>query len=794
MRNFVKLIVSSFALFGMAATALAGSYIIKKEGSQILSGGGYTRMLHAPDVQKAAPVWENLLNEDFSKMLKGSEDEKNSTMLPEDFFENENWKLPDELFNTSGWHGFGVYEAGGTCALYYPGMGGALDTPEIEMKGRIRLTAKVKALGENFLLFLPLQCGNHNEPTYANSDANIVTVKPEEGWRTITVTMINTCDEACWFRFDGMNYNNGTLLIDDISIDRDPDYVGAPGGLKATSFRSDGFTASWYAGIANSSWLVSLYEKRQIEDGNFVSVNKFENIENDWDDTLLGLSDGWIGSVYSYNGWPLTSSEDKYEDSNALYMTNEYDLLIFDGRGSEIQNLSFAVKNARVGEQTLAKVAIELYTADNNVHQFTVPLSALTSDWLFLDFSKDADGFVPGRYVKAKISVIGIGSAKQSGLSDVTEVVAFAMVGAETSPRTSTKTVIDRQPVDENSKIFSGLDMNATYSYQVWGVNGRGNESEPSEICEAFGTSAPVVMPATDIDPRGAYTANWSKSPSATSYELSSYSVFKCPEWEDDKVIFHESFTPCSEGNDSQARYLNNGGYISLDEYTDNAGWTGNGTILWKNMLGCYAGAFDLLSPELSLNNNHGNYTVIVEYYIPGDKGTQINDQLVIQGGMEGYKTIPLTGLGAGKGMVQLNNGKNFSRLMFYTLSGTPFMIKDVQVVTNVNEGDRLYSLLSVNECGDTDSFRVTGLKPDLNISFAYSLKALRKRANVTYVSERSDIQDVDISYTGVSDISDAEEVMTEIFDLNGFRVQGELAPGIYIVKKGSETFKTIVK
>lgn len=792
-KSIFRLTIASAIILVMATTASAIVPVLEKETSYQQPGAKSSRMLHAPSVNKSTSAWENLLSEDFSFMEKGSEEEHDAVMLPEGFFETQDWHLPDALFHRAGWHGFGVYEAGGTCALYYPEMGGALDTPAIPMQGHIKLTAKVRATGENFLLFLPLQCGNHSEPTYANNDVNIITVKPEEGWRTISIETVNTREEPCWFRFDGMNYNNGTLLIDDITIERDPDYVGCPVGLKASSFRNDGFTASWEEGIANDSWSVSLYEKKAIEDTNFISVNKFENIENDWDDTLLGLSEGWIGSVYSYIGWPLTSSEDKYEDSNALYMSNEYDLLIFDGKGSELQDLSFAVKNARIGEQTLAKIAVEFYTASGTAHQFTIPLSALSSEWLFLDFAKDADGFVPGRYVKAKISLTGVGSAKEAELSDVTEVVAFAMVGAETSPRTETKTVVDREPVTTAAKTFDGLDMNCTYSFQVWGLNDRGNESAASEICEAFGTPAPEVYAASDIDPRGSYTANWSKSPSATGYELYSYSVYTCPEWEDDMTIFHETFSPCSEGSESQALYLNNPNYISLDEYTDNAGWTGSGTILWKNMVGCYTGAYDLISPELSLNNNDGNYTVIVDYYIPGDSGSEIQDQLVVQGGMEGYKTIPLTQLGDGQGIINLNGGKNFSKLMFYTIEGTPFLLKDVKVVTNVNESDRLFTLLSVNECGDNDSFRVTGLKREPGISFAYALKALRKRANVTYVSERSKVQEVDLGTDAIDSI-DAGQVKGKLFDLTGLPVHGSPEPGIYILKQGNKTSKIFIK
>ena len=65
---------------------------------------------------------------------------------------------------------------------------------------------------------------------------------------------------------------------------------------------------------------------------------------------------------------------------------------------------------------------------------------------------------------------------------------------------------------------------------------------------------------------------------------------------------------------------------------------------------------------------------------------------------------------------------------------------------------------------------------------------ALAPRTRVTY----SDYVNVDDS--GVSSVNDDSDVEPEYYTLQGLRVQGELAPGIYICRKGNKTFKIFIR
>lgn len=98
--------------------------------------------------------WETLIYEDFSLMTKGTEDAPDGTMYPEDYETTYNMYLPDDLFHTPGWFGLGVYQAGGNMALNYPGFGGVLNSPMMNMQGRIRMQLRVKCIDRARLFFI----------------------------------------------------------------------------------------------------------------------------------------------------------------------------------------------------------------------------------------------------------------------------------------------------------------------------------------------------------------------------------------------------------------------------------------------------------------------------------------------------------------------------------------------------------------------------------------------------------------------------------------------------------------
>jgi hypothetical protein len=138
----------------------------------------------------------------------------------------------------------------------------------------------------------------------------------------------------------------------------------------------------------------------------------------------------------------------------------------------------------------------------------------------------------------------------------------------------------------------------------------------------AFGVSAPEVKPATDIDERGGYTANWEPSPKATRYTITNFGVRQAAADEEKHVVLDEDFSKINADVTSATDPYNpeavgNTKPVSLDDYTNIAGWTSNVTTLAQGMVGC-GQSEDYLpyvkTPKLYLMNDSLYYLTIKAY------------------------------------------------------------------------------------------------------------------------------------------------------------------------------------
>lgn len=346
------------------------------------------------------------------------------------------------------------------------------------------------------------------------------------------------------------------------------------------------------------------------------------------------------------------------------------------------------------------------------------------------------------------------------------------------------------------SNPIDDLDMADTYQFTVQGVSAKGSKSDVSELKYAYGVAAPHVKPATDINKRGAYTANWEAAPKATSYKLNSYEIYNVPEDADSYTLFEENFNKCTQGTEDHLTSVGNYESMSLDDYTDNAGWTGTGTLLCKGMVGCYTDTyvpFDMVSPVMSLDNNGGEYTVTVDFQIQN-----AGETLIVQGDNTMYQSVECAETGKHTASVTLQGGTRFSQLMFYTKNNTPFLLDKVTVSQPVKKGDQYFTLLDEREVeGDATSVRVSGLSPRANYSYAYNLISYYDRYGTVYTSDRSDDQEVD--FFGVSGIRPVKLALGEqpanvtIYDMQGRQVS-KTGKGLYLIKTGDKVQKVILK
>lgn len=742
--------------------------------------------------------WETLVSEDFSLWTKGTEDEPDSEMYPKDYFTTGNYMLPDSLFHTPSWSGLGAYEAGGCVALAYPDMGGQVSTPLMNMNGKLRVKARVKVIKKKSLFFLTFGAGGYVSPYNPIGDDNIhvYQFKPEDGWQDIEFEILNpsTADD-CFLQVNAMAYNKGNVIVDQLSVERDRNYIATPQSLTASDFTYEGFTATWNKGYGADSYLVSLYKRQLMGTENFVSSNSFEDITADADGNLVGLADGWTGKVTGNEDGEVTLDDEGYDGTHSLIFTNDEDHLVFDPKGSDLVNLTLTAKKRVCDEKSSASLVIRLYDEYGHYLTLNKDLVDLGDDWFTFDLAESLSmaGFNIGNYSsKVEIYPSGFGAYEEMER----EMVLLDAVCCETTPQVEVVCEKKDVAVDGNSVTFDDLDTNNTYMFTVQGVSDKGGKSDVSDTKIAYGVAAPHVKPATDINKRGAYTANWEAAPKATSYKLSSYEVYNVPEDMENYTLFEENFSKCTEGTEDELVFKGNYSEMLLDDYTDNAGWTGTGTLLCNGMVGCYTddygNQFDMLSPTMSLDNNGGEYTVTVDFKIQNEGET-----LIVQGDQTTYAAIECETAGKHTASVTLQGGTRASQLMFYTLNKSPFLLDKVAVTQDVKKDDKFYTKLEdmVVEDGET-SIRVSGIEPRDGYTYAYDLVSYYDRYGTVYTSGRSDAQIVDFNNTGVKPAKlalEAQEGETTLYDMSGRQVS-KAEKGIYIVKKGNKVQKVLVK
>lgn len=783
---------------------------IKTCVATVLLAGAVGASAIAPPVRMAQPMrmqkaeeadrYETILYEDFSKWSAGTPDTPDGTMYPETYFDDYDNKLPADMFMQEGdYTGVGLYQAGGCLALNYPGMGGYLNFPAMEMSGKIVLTARVKALGDKTTSFaINVLTGDASNPQSVENDSGMngmMKATSEDGWIEIRREIINPYTSPCWLQINAMMYNATGIVVDYVKIERDLSFLTAPSLTGANHFSNDGFTAYWQADPCAESYLVSLFEKTPVSGADHQAFEDFETAAMDDMTGEISLADGWTGTFgFSLDGSIAKASEtpdDVFEGEQSLRLHNNDRLSLFLDN-TLIKDISMAfLANAEDKTQcALRVIPFTGYNPGDMDYPFYWMLkpSKLDDGWNWIQMTETFDDF-NGGYTRVDLIPEGLKNGEYMIIDNLCGI---------TEPLCETECVIEDEPADETSYAFSGLDMGKTYYFTVKAKNSSCT-SEPSAHTYAIGVGAPKVKEATDLDKRGAFTANWEPATNATSYTLNCYESRPVTDTSLNYTVFTEDFSKAESGEDGNFLFLNNMDYLELDSFADNEGWGGSGTILGDGMVGCYTMEvygqpipFEMLSPVMDLSHDDGKFMVHVDFMIQNEGET-----LVVQCDNTSY--IGIQGAEAGKPAhadVELTGGTENSKLMFYALGNTPFMLDKVEITQNYKVGDEILTKIDFREVSDgsAGSARISGLERKDGITYVYELVSHRDRYGVVYSSEPSEKMHVDLYETGVDsiDIQDCGEYM--MFDLEGRQIEGTPAPGIYIVLKDGKAYKTVVK
>lgn len=314
--------------------------------------------------------------------------------------------------------------------------------------------------------------------------------------------------------------------------------------------------------------------------------------------------------------------------------------------------------------------------------------------------------------------------------------------------------------------------------------------------------AGPVVKPATDITATG-FTANWSPVAGAETYTLNVYEPITVPD-DGTYAVLQEDFSLISKGSIVEPYYYDEGLIAYLDEldWAFTPDWSVYLPVFAKGML-----AGIIYSPYIDLTNDGGRYRLVLG--ITGYQGAEI--QVETNGVSADKRVVTLASNGYNEVVLDFENGSHDT---YFTVTdmGIPddpdqqyiacvSFLDDVSVVQDLRAGDLVLRPVQCVETSET-SHRFDDLKYRYNATvLAYDVQG-----NVVTFNDPDDPWDYDVEYTefsqleyvrlvsGVDDVAVDNDGEAEYFNLQGVRVTGELAPGIYIRRQGGISAKIMVK
>lgn len=248
---------------------------------------------------------ERLLEEDFSLLTNGSEDDiYYKDYDPQDqgnegpyvnLWSSQGGTIPDKYTHTPGWTGDGVGEAGGVAAcsyMPYPStyFGGSITTPKLSLGGLVTIKFRARAIPQykpasaDEPQIIPLylsDSGNGNYDVVSFSDGIIQTVEEyterdgsvwrdeslqvkltDNEWHDYSLTYLNYFQGETKLSFGNGSNNYAAFFIDDITVDLGLTSLPVPQSEPATDFTADGFTANWQAVEKADDYLLSVYRRK----------------------------------------------------------------------------------------------------------------------------------------------------------------------------------------------------------------------------------------------------------------------------------------------------------------------------------------------------------------------------------------------------------------------------------------------------------------------------------------------------------------------------------------------------
>lgn len=807
MTNFHKhvLLLAALAALLAAGTSEAATPVSHETFMNNLSSpfrawqkGGLKQARQAP--RQADAQEETLLEMDFSGFTEGTEENPGPHITEGYLTEGNPYIDPKYMNGKEGWWGIGVYSAGGACALAHPNYGGCIATPMMNLYGNLHITCRVKVREGNtsdMALFISLASADIWFPVNPLPEQMAyLPLKPEDsekGWMDVSfdIPCHYNFDDA-FIQFNSVCYSKKGILIDDIRITRDYNFVSGVKNVWFDDFTGDGFTARWRPGAENKSFLVNLIEETVLTEEEKEYTEDFENPES---------AGKWISS-----GAEVAAGKG-VNGTGGLLLKGEASIE-FPINYANFNDLILWLSTSGISKESEAGLKISVLDEDGWGSLGTIQLNNVDPAGMELKFTEAIDNF-SGQYMGIRLSTEDFAEGETVVLDNLKWTTQGAYSRAD---------ILNAEPVKENFLTLTDIDFDKRYYMQVAGVNG-GLVSKYTSLYEVRGVAAPTLLPASDINPEArSYTARWESAPLADSYTVSSYAV-RTLKAEKECEVFYDTFDNAKADENGKKVYMDE---TSFDGIANNKGWKAlYGDSYMDN--GKIGGRL-IVSPELSLQNNDGRFTLRFTVYTNAG-----STYVVAQSGIE-TRTARLVSEfdpmtfsykeGMAEVEMEFDNGTPHTELLFYTTTSSSIMIANVSVSQDINDGDKYYDLIAENTVEAPATELAIENLPASNM-FAFNVTSNRKYAdgetvisgkgdNMEVILSNSVVEKLDADNTRVRANGNAIEIiLTEgarisVYDTAGIEVAvvngtegvnivNDLAKGTYIVKTGDKPYKVII-
>lgn len=669
-----------------------------------------------------------LIDEDFSKVTGGSMETPDTTKFLASSYYEPGIFIDPSMTKDGTWAGESVYAAGGALYLktYNPMIYAALMTPLGDYSGEITLTFKVKAMpcwivynedpetGEEIwglsrgsTIGVQVCRGGYTSSQLADTDLEdgsgyyTTRLYENQGWTEIELHFNNYSGDSdgyiCFF-------TEGAVLIDDVKVTSAPTFLAAPKVVGVTDFQADRFTIEWQPLRKAFEYYVDLYKMTYTSDTDGAFSEDFENY------------------TAPQEGWGVTSSEispDKGMDGSKAMVMYDRDTLTTPENGATYKTMDFYMK-------------FVTHYDDPYMSMATVYVDGLTeSGWKTVAYIY-ASYFIDGDIVRLSDEINGFANTYKAirirpGDMEEGEYILVDNIDIATNRPFRLERVFGENSsdwgddsndtyydyTDGTSYTFTGLDPETEYYYSV-----RGHyvfTFSDKLIYHAFGVCSPEVLPASNIDSNGSFTANWNLAPKATGYTVEMFGVTKVEEDDADFILLEETFDKINDEVTSATDWrspeiLGNDDSSRLDQYTALPGWTGVGNTIAQGMLGCESSSYiltEIVTPEIYVGNDDE-----IRVYVKAYGG--LGDQLILRVDGKSY-FVPFEqseeGTGYINGLYSLPVTSEFAQIVMFTSNYGAFMLDEIRFTQAVNKGDVVITpIAAVDTDSETTSYMFTGL------------------------------------------------------------------------------------